>query len=177
MERFNQLNPKLTRFIEAQHVFFVGTAARDGSINVSPKGLDTLRVLGPNRVVWMNLTGSGNETSAHVQENGRMTLMFCSFERQPLILRLYGSATVIHPADLGWREFSGLFPEMLGTRQFFDMSVSLVQTSCGYAVPFLEFSGERETLDNWSRKKGPEGIERYWSDMNTTSLDGKPVKI
>ncbi len=177
MERFSSLDEKLIRFIESQHVFFVGTAAQDGTVNVSPKGLDTLQVLSPTRVAWMNLTGSGNETSAHVQENGRMTLMFCSFDRQPLILRLYGTATVVHPADLNWRELAGSFPEMAGTRQFFDMSVDLVQTSCGYAVPYLEFTGERETLHNWTDKKGPDGIEDYWAEMNTTSLDGKPIKI
>jgi hypothetical protein len=177
MERFDKLDDKLIEFIERQHMFFVGTACADGFINVSPKGLDTLRIVDANRAIWMNLTGSGNETSAHVQEDGRMTLMFCSFDRQPLILRLYGTACVIHPEHETWPEASSHFDEFLGARQVFDMRIDLVQTSCGYAVPYYDFKGERETLTNWSEKKGKDGIETYWSDVNTTSLDGKPIKI
>lgn len=176
-ERFPELTPKLIGFIEKQHLFFVGTCGDDTSVNISPKGLDSLRVLGPNRVLWLNLTGSGNETAAHLRENSRMTLMFCSFDRQPLILRLYGQAQAIHPKDGGWEELIGHFPDYTGARQIFDMAVDLVQTSCGYAVPLYDLKGERPTLTKWAEKRGREGVEDYWRDKNTLSLDGKETGI
>lgn len=172
-EQFPELNQKLTEFINNQHLFFVGTAGAEGRVNVSPKGLDSLRVLSPNRVIWLNLTGSGNETAAHVLENSRMTIMFCSFDRQPLILRLYGEAKTIHDRDPEWQELIGHFPEYTGARQVFDMQIHMVQTSCGYAVPFYEMTGERPTLTKWSENKGQEGIEAYWQEENLQSIDGK----
>ena len=177
-DTFPQLTQQHIDFIEAQHVFFVGTADTDGHINVSPKGLDTLRVLNEREVVWLNLTGSGNETATHVLNNGRMTLMFCSFERQPLILRLYGNAEVIHPRNTAaWTRHSEVFSHQLGSRQFFEFHLDLVQTSCGYAVPFYAFQGERETLAKWNQRKGETGITDYWEATNQRSLDGKPTQI
>jgi hypothetical protein len=175
-DRFKELAPEHIEFIQQQHLFFVGTAGAEGTVNVSPKGLDTLRVVNPRQVVWLNLTGSGNESSAHVQENGRMTLMFCSFTEQPLILRLYGRATVVHSGQK-WQELSALFDEYVSARQFFELNIELVQASCGYAVPFLEYSGERETLTNWANSQDQDAIRAFWREHNQTSLDGKPTNI
>ena len=175
--KFETLTDEHIEFIGRQHIFFVGTAGREGYINVSPKGMDSLRVLTPGRVVWLNLTGSGNESAAHVLENGRMTIMFCSFDNEPLIMRLYGQARAIHPRDPDWEEMAGLFPGFVGTRQFFDLSIGLVQTSCGYAVPYYQLLGERPILEDWARKKGRDGVEQYWKDNNTKSLDDKDTGI
>ncbi len=176
-KRYTELSDKLKTFIEAQKLFFVGTAAADGRVNISPKGMDSLRVLGKNRIIWLNVTGSGNETSAHVQENPRMTLMFAAFESNPMILRLYGEARVIHQSDAEWEELFALFDPLPGARQIFDLAVDLVQTSCGMAVPFFDYAGERTQLNDWARKKGEEGIRSYWKEKNQTSLDGKPTWI
>ncbi len=176
-QRYTELSDKLKKFIEAQKIFFTGTAAADGRVNISPKGMDSLRVLGKNRIVWLNVTGSGNETSAHVQENPRMTLMFAAFEGNPMILRLYGEAKVIHKTDPEWEALFALFEPLPGARQLFDISVDLVQTSCGMAVPFFAYSGEREQLNAWANKKGEAGIREYWKEKNQVSLDGKPTRI
>ncbi len=176
-EKFKELLPKHTSFIEVQHLFFIGSAGAEGLVNVSPKGMDTLRILGPNRLIWLNLTGSGNETAAHVRENSRMTLMFCSFDKQPLILRVYGKAKVTHPRDESWDHLIEQFPSYTGARQIFDLSIDLVQTSCGFAVPFYEFKSERNTLSNWADKRGRGGVMQYWSEKNSVSLDGKNTGI
>jgi hypothetical protein len=176
-QQYDQISDRLAEFIAGQHVFFVGTAARDGRVNVSPKGLDSLRVLGPNRVVWLNGTGSGNETAAHLLDVNRMTLMFCSFERQPLVLRLYGTAAEIQPDQPEWGNLIGLFPTMLGARQIFDVTVDLVQTSCGYGVPLMEYVDERPLMRQWAEKKGPDGLAAYHRDKNTTSIDGFPTGL
>ncbi len=176
-ERFPSLQDKHIQFIREQHLFFVGTTGAEGYINVSPKGMDTFRVTGPAEVVWLNLTGSGNESAAHVAENGRMTIMFCSFGKQPLIMRLYGQARVVHPRDDNWSALLSLFPDDIGARQIFQLRLDLVQTSCGYAVPRYELKGERPTLTKWAEKKGAEGIEQYWREKNTVSLDGKATGI
>lgn len=176
-ERFKQLSEKHIEFINRQHLFFVATAPTEGSINLSPKGVDTLRVINPNRVVWLNLTGSGNETSPHVQENGRMTLMFCSFDKQPLILRIYGKASVVHPRDKAWEEHSKLFDDHVGARQFFELDVEQVLTSCGFGVPLYAYLGERETLVKWADKHGREGIVAYWRKSNQKTLDGNATNI
>ncbi len=170
-ERFEQLEEKHVEFIRDQHIFFIGTAGKEGFINVSPKGMDSFRIIDRTRVVWLNLTGSGNETAAHVLENGRMTVMFCSFKKQPLILRLYGKAKAVHPRDNEWAAFEALFPRYTGARQFFVLDLELVQTSCGYAVPFYELVGDRSTLSNWADKKGRSGVEEYWKQKNTKSLN------
>ena len=176
-ERFESLTDRHIAFIRNQHLFFVGTCGADTSVNVSPKGLDTLRVLTPNRIIWLNLTGSGNETAAYLGENKRMTLMFCSFDRQPLILRVYGQAAAVHPNDSAWNGLIGHFPDYTGARQVFDLSIELVQTSCGYAVPLYELKDERPTLTKWAENKGREGVQQYWLEKNTLSLDGKETGI
>jgi len=176
-ERFEQLGDDHVAFIGRQHIFFVGTAGAEGMVNVSPKGMDSFRVLDAGRVAWLNLTGSGNETAAHVRENGRMTVMFCSFDKQPLILRLYGRARTVHPRDGEWDALAPLFPEFTGARQVFLLDLDMVQTSCGYAVPFYELKGERSTLTKWADNKGRDGIEDYWREKNTASLDGRDTGI
>lgn len=176
-ERFESLDKKHIDFINKQKIFFVGTAADEGTVNISPKGMDSFRVISPSKVAWLNLTGSGNETAAHVLENNRMTLMFCSFEKQPLILRLYGRAKTIHSRDIEWMEKQELFPEYTGARQIFEVDLDMVQTSCGYAVPFYDHTGERPTLKKWADKRGRESVEDYWKEKNTISLDGKDTGI
>ncbi|WP_317929825.1 pyridoxamine 5'-phosphate oxidase family protein [Halioxenophilus sp. WMMB6] len=171
-EKFEQLSEGLINFIGKQHLFFVGTAAKEGYVNVSPKGMDSLRVLSPTQVVWLNLTGSGNETAAHLLDTNRMTIMFCSFDKKPLILRLYGQARAVHPRDAEWPALLANFDNSAGARQFFVMDIELVLTSCGYAVPFYEFTGERQTLSDWAEKKGQAGIEEYWQQNNVESLNG-----
>jgi len=176
-QRSNELSNKHIEFIRAQKIFFVATAAADGRVNVSPKGMDSLRVLNKNRVAWLNVTGSGNETAAHVQELPRMTLMFCAFEGEPLILRLYGQARAIHPTDAEWQALCARFTPLPGARQIFDLSLDLVQSSCGFAAPFFEYKGEREQLLRWAEKKGDDGLKKYWQEKNNVSLDGKPIEI
>ena len=176
-KQYNQITDQLQHFIEQQKVFFVGTAATTGRVNVSPKGMDSFRVLDPNRVVWLSVTGSGNETAAHITETNRMTVMFCAFENKPMILRLYGSAQAIYPRDEAWDELIGHFPELPGTRQLFDLSVDLVQTSCGMAVPLYEYQGDRNELNQWANKKGPEQIEAYQRQKNQVSIDGLPTHL
>lgn len=176
-EQFERLEDEHLQFIGRQQLFFVGTAGTEGRVNISPKGMDSFRVVAPDRVAWLNLTGSGNETAAHVLENGRMTILFCSFERQPLIMRLYGVARASHPRDQRWRELEQLFPDYPGGRQVFEMDLDLVQTSCGYAVPHYQYQGERDTLVKWSEKRGQSGIETYWRERNGVSLDGKDTGI
>lgn len=174
---FESISDRHRAFIEDQHIFFVGTAARDGRVNVSPKGLDSLRVLDPRRVLWLNLTGSGNETAAHLLDVNRITLMFCSFDRKPLILRLYGSATEIQPDQPQWAELAAHFPDLPGSRQIFDVAVESVQTSCGYAVPLMTFDDERDLLNSWAVKKGPDGIAAYHDEKNRLSIDGYPTGL
>lgn len=174
-KQFKQLEDKHIDFINNQHMFFVGTACKDGYVNVSPKGMDSFRIINKNQVAWLNLTGSGNETAAHILEQNRMTIMFCSFDKQPLILRLYGSARVLHKKDKEWEKSATLFPEYIGARQIFEIDLELVQTSCGYAVPFYELVGERPTLDKWAISKGQEGIEAYWKEKNIKSLNNKDI--
>jgi hypothetical protein len=176
-EQFEALNDKQIEFITAQHLFFVATAAADGNINLSPKGMDCLRIIDANKVVWLNLTGSGNETAAHLLKNDRMTLMFCSFTKQPMILRLYGTAITIHPRDEKWETYASLVSGFTGARQFYELNVNVVQTSCGYAVPFFDFQGERPTLTKWADNKGRTEIEAYWEQKNQTSLDGLETRI
>ncbi|KIU14193.1 pyridoxamine 5'-phosphate oxidase family protein [Mycolicibacterium llatzerense] len=176
-KQFPEITDRFSTFIAAQSMYFVATAASDGRVNLSPKGLDSLRVLGPNRVAWLNLTGSGNETSAHLLDNPRMTLMFCSFDREPLILRLYGTAREVQPEDPDWDELYREFPPHISARQIYDMTVDLVQTSCGFGVPLMSVESERVLLDTWAEKKGPEGVAEYWQQKNLSSIDGMPTKL
>jgi hypothetical protein len=176
-KRYDALNDKHVRFIADQRIFFVGTAAPQGRVNVSPKGMDSLRVLNRRRLAWLNLTGSGNETAAHVQDDPRMTLMFCAFADEPLILRVYGNARVIHPRDPDWRHLASLFAPLPGARQIFDLAVDLVQTSCGMGVPRYAYESDRPELRDWALRKGETGIRQYWETKNQRSLDGLPTHI
>jgi hypothetical protein len=177
VERFEKLDDKLKAFIQQQHLYFVGTAGAEGFVNVSPKGMDSFRILDDTTVAWLNLTGSGNETAAHVLENGRMTVMFCSFDKQPLIMRLYGQAVAIHSRDERWGELSALFPEYTGARQVFVLDLELVLTSCGYGIPYYSYDGERPTLTKWADGRGEEGIQEYWAQKNVKSLNDKDTGI
>ena len=168
----DSISDELKEFIQAQHIFFVGTAMGDGHVNISPKGMDSFRVLGPQRVAWLNLTGSGNETATHIAANPRMTLMFCAFEGKPKILRLYGQAEVHHAGTEGFNKLIGHFQEIAGQRQLFDVRIELIQTSCGFAVPLMDFKKDRTMLKDWAEKKGEKGIQEYWKEKNGTSLDG-----
>lgn len=176
---FEQITEDLQAFIQRQQMFFVATAplTGDGHINVSPKGLDSFRILSPNRVAYLDLTGSGNETSAHLQENGRITFMFCAFQGAPMILRLYGQGQVILPDSEEWAEVIALFPEIPGTRQIITAAIARVQTSCGMAVPLYEFQLQREELVNWADKKGEAGIQTYHQEKNMKSIDGLPTPL
>jgi len=176
-KKLDSITPELKEFIESQKLFFVGTAAHDGRVNVSPKGTDSFRVIDDNKIVWLNLTGSGNETAAHLLMNSRMTIMFCAFEGKPMILRLYGEAKIYHKRDSGFQDYSNLFPENVGARQIIEVNVDLVQTSCGFAVPFMDFKEERTTLNTWAEKQGEENIKAYWKNKNTVSIDGFETKI
>lgn len=176
-KRYPNISSELKTFIEQQKIFFVATATADSRINVSPKGMDSLRVLGPNRVAWLNVTGSGNETAAHLEENPRMTIMFAAFDGTPMILRLYGTARAIHKQDMHWAELYKLFKPLPGSRQIFDVAIDLVQTSCGMAVPLFDYVGDRELLSEWAQRKGEAGIKDYWREKNQFSLDDKPTHI
>lgn len=166
-------------FIEAQQIFFVASAplGADGHVNLSPKGLDCLRVLGPNRVAYLDLTGSGNETSAHLRENGRITFMFCAFEGPPMILRLYGRGSVALPDDAQWGELRPRFGDYPGARQIIVAEIDIVQKSCGFAVPNYTFAGERDTLIRWAEAKGADGLEVYRAEKNARSIDGLPTPL
>ena len=176
-KRLPALSPVLRQFIEAQPVYFVATAAPGGHVNVSPKGLDSLRVLSPGRLAWLNVTGSGNETAAHLLESPRMTLMFCAFQGPPMILRLYGAARMVQPNDAEWAEVSALFPPLPGARQVFVLDIGLVQTSCGMAVPLMAVAGQRGDLNAWAEARGPEGLRDYRAEKNAVSLDGLPTGL
>ena len=176
-KQYQSIPTKSQEFIKAQKLFFVATATEDSRINLSPKGGDSIRVLSENRVVWLNLTGSGNETAAHLLENNRMTLMFCAFEGKPMILRLYGNAKTYHPRDSEYDDLIDLFPTETGARQIIDMSVDLVQTSCGMSIPFYDFKEDRNQLKDWADTKGRDGIKEYWKDRNTLSIDKNPTGI
>jgi hypothetical protein len=172
------ITPELKAFIEAQPLFFVGTAplSGEGHVNLSPKGLDCLRVLSPSSVAYLDLTGSGNETAAHLTENGRITFMFCAFAGPPRILRLYGAGEVILPDSAAWEELSRGFPAYPGVRQMVRAEISRVQTSCGFAVPLMEYSGQRDTLLRWAEAKG-DALPAYRQQKNARSIDGLPAPM
>jgi len=174
-----EITPDLADWMAQQAMYFLASAplTNTGHINVSPRGVHSLCILNPLELLLLDLTGSGNETSAHIQENSRMTIMFSAFEGSPMILRLYGNAKVIHKNDTEWNELFPLFNSLPGARQIFDLTVDLVQTSCGMAVPFFDYAGEREQLKDWAVKKGDKGIKEYWKQKNQFSLDGKPTNI
>jgi hypothetical protein len=171
---YDAITSELQEWIERQHVFFVATAplAADGLVNCSPKGMDSLRVLGPREIAYVDLTGSGIETIAHLRENGRIVFMFCAFEGRPQIVRLHG---IGHVVDAGSPEFDDLrrhFPEYLGTRAIVRASITRIGDSCGYSVPRLDYVAERDTLTRWAEKKGAERLDQYRREKNARSLDG-----
>ena len=171
------INSQLRAFIEAQQVYFVASAPLEphGHVNLSPKGMDTFRVLGPNQVAYLDLTGSGNETAAHLAQNGRATVMFCAFEGKPTILRLYGRGRAVRPGEAEWDELSPRFPALPGARQVVVVDVTRVQTSCGFGVPLMRFEGERDALVRWAESKGEEGLRVYREQKNSRSIDGLPA--
>ncbi len=178
MAKFSdKITSRVQKFIEAQKVFFVATAPKDGRINLSPKGMDSFRVLNENRVAWLSVTGSGNETSAHLLDDNRITIMFCAFDGAPNILRLYGRAKEVLPNDAEWDDLISQFPKLAGTRQIFDITIESTQNSCGMSIPFYEYKEERNQLLDWAEEKGQENIEQYWKDRNETSIDGLNTKF
>ena len=164
-------------FIAAQKVFFTATGTGDSRLNLSPKGMDSLRIIDASRVAYLDLTGSGNETAAHLKHDGRMTMMWCSFDTDPLILRLYGRGRTVRRQDAEWGELRHCFPNLPGERQIIVLEIDSVQTSCGYAVPRYTYIGERDTLARWAEKKGAVGLLDYWREKNQTSIDGLPTDL
>lgn len=175
---YEHIQPAHRAFIEAQHLFFVATAPlkAEGHINLSPKGLDCFRVLSDHKVVYLDLIGSGNETSAHLLENQRITFMFCAFQGAPNILRLYGKGYTVLPGDAEAEQYAALFPQYPNVRQYIVADIHLVQTSCGFGVPLFEYTGERDISFVWAEKKGPQGLADYVQEKNLVSLDGLPTK-
>ena len=171
------LTDTLMDFIRAQRMFFTASAAADGRINLSPKGLQTLQILDAQHVAYLDLTGSSAETAAHLLADGRLTLMLCSFEGDPLILRLYGKGRSISPSDAQWVDLIDNFPPIPGARQIVMLEIDSVQTSCGFGVPRYEFNGERDELVHWAEKKGTEGLRQYRNEKNRQSIDGLPTGL
>ena len=174
---YDQITPELKEFIAAQKVFFVATAPTTGRINLSPKGMDTFRVLSPKRAIYLDITGSGNETAAHLLDNGRITLMFCSFDKTARIARLYGRGRPIHRHDARWPEYFALFPPEPGVRQIMQIDVESAMTSCGYGVPLMETLTERETLRKYWEKRDQQTLTAYQHKENERSIDGLPTGL
>ena len=168
------LEAKHRDFIAAQKLFFSASGTADSRLNLSPKGMDSLVVLDAQRVAYLDLTGSGNETAAHLLRDGRLTLMWTSFDAEPLILRLYGRGRVVRRHAAEWADLRPRFADLPGERQIIVLDIESVQTSCGYAVPRFDYVGERDTLARWAEKKGPAGLVEYWREKNQTSIDGLP---
>lgn len=173
---YETIDESLARFITAQQVFFVATAplAADGHVNLSPKGLDGLRILDPVSVAYLDLTGSGVETVAHLRQNGRVVLMFCAFEGPPKIVRLHGRGTVLEPGDPGFETLRALFPAREAVRSIIRVAVERIADSCGYGVPRYRYEGQRPQLPEWAERKGPEGVIRYRAENNARSIDDLP---
>lgn len=171
------LTDDLMDFIRAQHLFFTASATAEGRINLSPKGLQTFCILSPTRVAYLDLTGSGIETAAHLLADGRLTLMFCSLEEAPLILRLYGKGTLLRPEQADWENMYRAFPPIPGARQIIILDIESVQTACGFGVPLYTFSGERDELVTWAVKKGEDGLRQYRVEKNRRSIDGLPSEL
>ncbi|WP_316763174.1 pyridoxamine 5'-phosphate oxidase family protein [Pedobacter aquatilis] len=176
---FTELLDHHISFIKKQEIFFTASAplSGEGHVNLSPKGQDSFRVLNKSKVAYMDLVGSGNETSAHILENGRLTLMFCAFEGPPNILRLYCKGTTVLPDNENWAELSAHFEVQLGTRQIILADVYEVQTSCGFSVPYYTYAGERDHAQIWAEKKGYEGLQCYKQEKNRISLDKLPTSM
>jgi hypothetical protein len=178
--QFESINAAHREFIANQKIFFNASAAAEGRVNLSPRDGKSLRLLDDRALVYLDLTGSGNETGAHLRANGRLTLMFCAFEGAPMILRLYGMGRGLSRGSAEYeavlaRHFNN--EEPLGARQMIVVDVDLVQTSCGHNVPLFDYRAERDTLIRWAEKKGPEGLEAYWREKNLRSIDGLPTGL
>jgi len=169
---FESITDDQQAFIERQHIFFVSTAPTQGRINLSPKGLDSFRILTPNRVAYVDLTGSGNETSAHLRDNGRITLMFCAFDGEPQILRLFGRGTVVNQASPDWDDLACQFPPYAGTRQIMVIEVEQSQKSCGMGIPLYTHQNDRKSLTDYWQKRDPQALRSFWQTRNTASIDG-----
>ncbi len=176
---YDSITADLRQWIEAQHLFFVASAplAAAGHVNLSPKGHDCLRVLDDRTVAYMDLTGSGNETAAHITENGRLTMLWCAFDGPPRILRLHGHGEIVTEDAARWDELSALFPSYTASRQIVINHVERIQTSCGFAVPLYAYQGERDTHTRWADTQGREGILAYQRDNNAHSIDGLPTPV
>ena len=176
-QAFDSITEAMTSFVERQHMFFVATAPRsdDGRVNLSPKGLDAFRILGPNRVAYLDLTGSGAETIAHLRENGRITFMFCAFEGKPDIIRFYGTGSVHRAGDAEFQQLAPLFGERRGVRSVITADIDRTSSSCGFAVPLMDFVEQRDTLTKFWKNKSDEGLVAYWAEKNASSIDGLPA--
>lgn len=177
MKLHDSIGGRLREFIERQHVYFVATAplSADGHVNVSPKGLDTFRVLDDHTVAYLDLTGSGAETVAHLRENGRITLMFCAFDGPPNIVRLHGRGRYVASTDTEFASAAAEFADFVGARGVVVVDVERVSDSCGYAVPLMGYEGDRDLLTSWATNRGPDGLERYRAEKNAASIDGLPA--
>jgi len=177
--RTDRLTKKFTAFIKRQPLFFVATAGAEGRVNVSPKGLDSLNVVNDQEIIWLSVSGSGNETAAHVLQNGRMTLMFCAFDGAALILRVYGTASVVYPSDKAWDSLSEHFPDYPGARNIFHVNIELVTTSCGTGVPEMSVTRTRAETEllPWYENLGEDGVKAFWAKKNRVSLDGLPTGL
>jgi len=179
-KQFKTLNSDQQDFIQRQHIFFVSSATAGSRVNISPREISALRIVDDHHVIYLDRTGSGNETAAHMLANGRLTIMFCAFSGTPQIMRLYGTGT-----SVGWEKaefedlisqyYGGVIP--LGTRQIVRLNFDLVQTSCGYGVPLFDYKGDRAAIENWHDNKGPDGIKSYWEQENLSSIDGLPTSL
>ena len=176
---FNSIEDRHAEFIEKQHMFFVASAplSASGHVNLSPKGSDCFRILSPHKVAYMDIIGSGNETSAHLLENGRITFMFCAFDGPPNIMRLYGHGYTVLPGHAEWDDLSAQFKLVLATRQIIVADIDMVQTSCGFSVPYYSYEGERDHAEKWALNKGEDGLENYKAEKNRISLDGLPTAM
>lgn len=174
---YTELDNSLRRFIAEQKIFFTASAPNDGRVNLSPKGMDSFRCLDRKTVAYLDLTGSGNETAAHIFENGRLTIMFCSFTEKPLILRLYGRGRVVRKNDEDWNRLYSNFTPIVGERQIIVLEIESLQTSCGFAVPVYELKEEREKLVEWAENKGENGLLEYRQTKNRISIDGLPTHL
>jgi len=173
---YDGITPELADWLGQQRLFFVATAplAGDGLVNCSPKGMDTFRILGPREVAYLDLTGSGIETVAHLRENGRIVLMFCAFVGPPKIVRLHGTGEVLTAGSAEFGKLGTLFPDYPGARSIVRVHVTRIGDSCGYAVPRYEYGGGRDTLVRWAESKGADGLGEYRQEKNAYSLDGLP---
>lgn len=170
------LDNEAKQFIKAQSMFFVASAPldREGHINLSPKGLDTFRILGPRTVAYLDFTGSGVETIAHLKENGRIVLMFCGFQGPPNILRLYGKGRTVELHEPEFNVLQAHFPVFENTRAIIVIELTRIANSCGYGVPLLKYEGERSHMAAWASKQGPDGLKAYRQEKNSRSIDGLP---